>query len=90
MRESISHDRSDESFEAKVRWFQSLTVEERMELLDEFTDLVWENNPEAVRRKNAQIPRGRVQVLGEASSEMPRLRRDRLRTPRQERLEDEG
>ena len=35
----ISHDRRDESIEAKARWFQSLSLPERMELLCEFTDL---------------------------------------------------
>ena len=29
---SISHNRKEESIEAKARWFQSLTLEERMEL----------------------------------------------------------
>jgi len=59
----ISHDRDEESPEAKARWFQSLSIEERMEYLCAFTDLVLENNPEVVERKNAEsIARG-IRVL---------------------------
>ncbi len=59
----VSHDRQQETPEAKARWFQSLSLAERMDLLCEFTDLVLENNPEIVRAKEAQPIPGRVQVL---------------------------
>ena len=42
----ISHNRDDESLEAKARWFQALSLEERMDIFCELTDLVIENNPQ--------------------------------------------
>jgi hypothetical protein len=49
---SISHDRAEESLEAKARWFQSLTLEERMETFCEMMDLIMEINPSVAERKN--------------------------------------
>jgi hypothetical protein len=63
MTHHISHDRNDESLEAKARWFQSLSLPERMELLCEFTDLVLENNPKVAEVGRAQSSTGRVCVL---------------------------
>ena len=60
---SISHNRASESLEEKARWFQSLSLEERMELLCSFTDLVLENQPEIASRRRAQSTSGRIQVL---------------------------
>ncbi len=60
---SISHDRSEESLEAKALWFQSLSIEERMELLCAFTDLILTLNPGVVEQKDAQPVAGRVLVL---------------------------
>ena len=51
---TISHDLQAETPEAKARWFQSLSLEERMEMLCLFTDLVFENNPLIAERKNNQ------------------------------------
>jgi hypothetical protein len=63
---TISHDLAEETPEAKARWFQSLSLMERMELLCQFTDLVLENNPRIVERKNAEPITGRVRVLSKA------------------------
>ncbi|MBW8010429.1 MAG: hypothetical protein FVQ83_04190 [Chloroflexi bacterium] len=63
MEKIISHDRQEETPEAKARWFQSLTLEERMEMLCAFTDLILENNPHIVEQKDAQPIAGRVRVL---------------------------
>jgi len=60
---SISHSRDDESFEAKARWFQSLTLEQRMDLLCWFTDLILAINPKIGDAKDAQPTKGRVQVI---------------------------
>ncbi|HEX9972612.1 MAG TPA: hypothetical protein VGD14_11130 [bacterium] len=60
---SISHDWNDETPEAKARWFQSLTLEERMDLLCEFTDLILAVNPKIVESKNATSTSGRVRIL---------------------------
>jgi hypothetical protein len=59
----VSHDLSAESPEAKARWFQSLSLAERMELFCNFTDLILSINPDIVERKNAEPTSGRVQVL---------------------------
>jgi hypothetical protein len=59
----ISHNRQDESIEAKARWFQSLSIQERMDLLCSFTDLVLEINPKIAEQKDAQPVEGRVLVL---------------------------
>lgn len=48
------HNRDEETPEAKARWFQSLPLEERMEMLCFFTDLILENNPGIVDARDAQ------------------------------------
>jgi hypothetical protein len=63
MPDSVTHDWSEESPEAKARWFQSLTVEDRMELLVEFTNLALHFHPEMARGRDARPIAGRVQVL---------------------------
>ena len=60
---SLSHDRNDETLEAKARWFQSLSLAERMELLCAFTDLALSANPALADVKNAQQAQGRVRIL---------------------------
>jgi hypothetical protein len=62
-RGSISHNLSDETIEAKARWFQSLSLSERMDMLCAFTDLALSANPALQERKHAQPVAGRVQVL---------------------------
>jgi len=44
-RGSVSHDRREETIEAKVRWFRSLPLADRMDLLCAFTDLALSVNP---------------------------------------------
>jgi len=63
MNPTISHNRDDESIEAKARWFQSLSMQERMEVFCEFTDLLLELNPKLAELKDAQPIEGCVQVL---------------------------
>lgn len=65
MNNAISHDRQEETPEAKALWFQSLSLSERMEMLCFFTDLILANNPEIVDKKYAQSTSGRVRVLSE-------------------------
>jgi hypothetical protein len=65
---TVSHDLAEETPEAKARWFQSLSLLERMDLLCLFTDLVLENNPLIIERKNAKPITGRVRVLSKAQS----------------------
>jgi len=60
---SLSHDRQEETPEAKVRWFRSLSLAERMDLFCAFTELVLAANPKIVEQRNAQSVTGRVRVL---------------------------
>ena len=62
----VSHGRREESQEAKARWFQSLTLAERMEMLCSFTDMILGVNPRIVEQKDAQPIAGRVRVLSQA------------------------
>ncbi len=62
----ISHNRKDESIESKVRWYRSLPLSERMELLCSYTDLVLTQNPKLQFKKNAQSVTGRIQILTKA------------------------
>ncbi len=66
MVKTISHSFEDESPEAKARWFQSLSLSERMDLLCSFTDMILENNPGIAEKRNAQSFTGRIQVLERA------------------------
>lgn len=59
----ISHDRNEETPEAKARWFQSLSMNERMDLLCEFTDIILQLNPEILDTKDAKPIKGRIQVI---------------------------
>ena len=63
MNGTVSHDRSDETPEAKARWFQSLSLAERMELFCCVTDLALERNPQLPDMKDAQPIKGRIQIL---------------------------
>jgi len=63
MAETISHDREEESIESKTRWFQSLSLSERMELLCSFTDLALEINPKLPELKDAQQTKKRIRII---------------------------
>jgi hypothetical protein len=64
--QAVSHDRQEETIEAKARWFQSLSLAERMDVLCFFTDLILANNPQVVEQKDAQPVAGRIRVVTEA------------------------
>jgi len=66
MKRSVSHNREEETIEAKARWFQSLSLDERIELLCQYTDMILAVNPRIVEQKDAQSVRGRVRVLSES------------------------
>jgi hypothetical protein len=63
MNTMISHDRTEETIEAKTLWFRSLTLAERMDMLCAFTEFLLMANPEIVEQANAQPIEGRVLVL---------------------------
>ena len=54
---------NEETPRAKALWFQSLTMEERMNLFCEFTELALRANPNIIREKDATPVEGRVLVL---------------------------
>lgn len=62
----ISHVFQDETLEAKARWFQRLSLQERMELLCEFTELILSANPSIAEQRNAEPVAGRIRVLAKA------------------------
>ena len=59
----ISHDMNEESIEAKVRWFRSLSGEERMDDFCEFMDLIFELRPELRLGRDTDSYKGKVKVL---------------------------
>jgi len=63
MEVTISHDRTEESMEAKARWFQTLSMEERAIYLCQITDMVLGVNPSIVEQKDAQPIEGRILVV---------------------------
>ena len=63
MKESVSHSFADESIDAKAEWFRTLSIEDRMNMLVEFTNLIFENNPEVVKKKHARSASDRIRVL---------------------------
>ncbi|MBC8181904.1 hypothetical protein H8E88_12360 [candidate division KSB1 bacterium] len=63
MKKNISHSRDKETIEAKAKWFQSLSLEERMDIFCQFTDLILENNPNIVKKKYAKPTIGRIQIV---------------------------
>lgn len=65
MKKTITHDRGMEAIEEKTRWFRSLSIDERAEILNEFTELALAVNPK-ILVKDAQPVKGRVCVLSKA------------------------
>jgi hypothetical protein len=59
----VSHDWNEETIEAKARWFQSLSLEERMDVFCFFTDLALSANPALIEGAHVEPVAGRVQVL---------------------------
>lgn len=53
MLKTVSHDRSEETMAAKVRWFQTLSVEERLEYLCALADLALEVRPQPMEPADA-------------------------------------
>jgi hypothetical protein len=63
-----SHSWQEEEPEAKARWFQSLTLAERMEMLCSFTDLILANHPTIADTKDDQWASQRVRVVSREQS----------------------
>ncbi|MBI2264373.1 MAG: hypothetical protein HYU64_04290 [Armatimonadetes bacterium] len=63
MEERIVHTFVEEMPEAKARWFRSLPLEARMDILCAYTDLALAVHPDLSRKRNVTSVTGRVQVL---------------------------
>ncbi len=63
MNPTVTHNRQEETIEAKTLWFRSLTLAERMDMLCAFTELLLMTNPKIVEQKDAESIEGRVLVL---------------------------
>ena len=61
-----SHNRNDETIEAKVKWFRTLNLTERMDMLCAYTDLALELNPQLPDKEHAQQAKRRIQILSAA------------------------
>lgn len=66
MSSGVSHNRREETIEAKARWYQGLTLAERMDLFCAYTDLALEMNPRLPDTKHAQQIEGHIRVLSAA------------------------
>ena len=60
---SISHDRAEETLEAKARWFSTLTMEQRLAQFAEYYDLALRLNPGILNANDVPAPSERVQII---------------------------
>jgi hypothetical protein len=63
MNRTVSHSRSDESIDAKAKWFKSLSMKQRMDVFVAFTNLILKNNPEIAKKKHDRPASDRIRVL---------------------------
>jgi len=59
----VCHSREEETLEAKARWFQSLSLQERMELFCEVTEMALAADPHLPERRHARSISGRIRIL---------------------------
>ena len=60
---TITHDRSLESLEEKARWFKTLSIEERLDMLSFLTDLALQRNPTLMEAKHDQSTSSRIRII---------------------------
>ncbi len=63
MNATVTHDRAEETIEAKPLWFRSLNLSAHVDMLCAFTELLLMANSAIVEQKNAEPIEGRVLVL---------------------------
>ncbi len=63
MKPNVSHDRRLETPEAKARWFQSLTMEERMRVFADYMNLILAVNPSITKRKHVEPAKEGIQIF---------------------------
>jgi hypothetical protein len=59
----VSFDMEQESPVANARWFQSLSLQERMDLLCEYTDLILSVQARIADLKDAEQASNRIRIL---------------------------
>ena len=57
MEQKVVHTYEEETIEAKALWFQSLSLNERMDILVSFTDMILGINPKIVEKYVSNIVR---------------------------------
>ncbi len=63
---TISHSFAEETPQGKAKWFQTLSIEERMEMLCTFTDFILSMNPTIADRRDAESTATRIRILTKA------------------------
>jgi hypothetical protein len=63
MKKQVTHSREEETIEAKARWFQSLSIKERAEMLNSYTDMILEINPQIEEQKSSQSAKGSIRIV---------------------------
>ena len=66
MNEAVTHDRGEESIEAKTRWCRALPLSERMEMFCLYTDMALTLNPKLADKKDAQQTERPVRIISAA------------------------
>ena len=66
MNREISHKREEETIEAKTRWYRSLPLTQRMEILCSFTDLILSVNPKIVDKRDVKQAKKGFLILSKA------------------------
>ena len=66
MTPSISHGWKEETPEAKARWFQSLSPQERMDVFSEWMEIIFQNNPRIADYKDAEAIAKGFRILSES------------------------
>lgn len=61
--DAISHNREEETLEAKALWFSSLTMEERMQIFCDLTDIALSIDPSLPGKKHVEPTSGSVQII---------------------------
>ncbi len=77
----VSHDRADGEMDSQARWFQSLSIPERIRVMNSMLELTLAGGHHLPRKPHAESVPGRVQVLespeGEVRPTHPNLRKPR-------------
>ena len=60
---SVSYDMNDETVEQKAKWFQSLSLEERMEIFCEFTEFILTVNPQIAEKEDTKPFNGSILII---------------------------